>query len=109
MERYRAFINREGFKLLKRPLGCGNRSVLRSLTALAEDQGSGPSSHGGHLTSACNSGSRGSRVLLWPLKSPAHMRYIRVHEGASIGHMRLFYSSLTLRSSPVFEFLLLWL
>lgn len=40
---------------------------LRALAAPAEDPGAVPSTHVRRLTAACDSGSRGSKALFWPL------------------------------------------
>lgn len=46
--------------------------MSRSPIALAEDQGSGSSSHGGCLTPACNSGSRGANRHTCRLNANVH-------------------------------------
>lgn len=66
--------------------GTGAREVvewLRVLTALLEDPSSVPSSHIGWLTATCNSCSRGSSAIFWPLRSlhmPVHAHtYTHIH------------------------------
>lgn len=49
---------------------------LRIHTVLAEDICSGPSTHVGHLTTACNSSFRGSEALFWLFWVPESSVYI---------------------------------
>lgn len=45
---------------------------LRALAALVEDWGSVASTHTGKFTNTCNFSFKGSKVLFWPSRAPAH-------------------------------------